>query len=63
VEETVPLGLRVEPFALDVDRTGRHVLVAVAGKPDDQRPATVYVVRDGRPEKVPFAGDCWQADW
>jgi hypothetical protein len=63
VETTVPLGLPVEPFAMDVDRTGRHVLVAVAGKPNDQRPATVYVVRDGRPEKVPFAGDCWQADW
>jgi hypothetical protein len=63
VESTVPLGLPVEPFGLDVDRTGRHVLVAVAGKPNDQRPGTVYVVRGGRPEKVPFAGDCWQADW
>lgn len=63
VEETVPLGLPVEPFALDVDRTGRHVLVALAGKPNDQRPATVYVVHDGRLHKVPFAGDCWQADW
>jgi hypothetical protein len=63
VESTVPLGLPMEPFGLDVDRSGRHVLVAVAGKPDDQRPATVYVVRDGRPEKVRFAGDCWQADW
>jgi hypothetical protein len=62
-ESTVPLGLPVEPFGLDVDRTGRHVLVAVAGKPDDQRPATVYVVRDGQLRKVPFAGDCWQADW
>jgi hypothetical protein len=63
VESTVPLGLPVEPFALDVDRTGRHVLVALAGKPNDQRPATVYVVRDGGLRKVPFAGDCWQADW
>jgi hypothetical protein len=36
----------------------RGDLLAVPG-----RPATVYVVRDGRPEKVPFAGDCWQADW
>jgi dipeptidyl aminopeptidase/acylaminoacyl peptidase len=63
VESTVPLGLPVEPFALDVDRTGRHVLVALAGKPNDQRPATVYVVRDDGLRKVPFAGDCWQADW
>jgi DNA-binding beta-propeller fold protein YncE len=63
VESTVPLGLPVEPFGLDVDRSGRHVLIAAAGKPDDQRPATVYVLRDGHPQKVPFAGDCWQADW
>ena len=63
VASTVPLGLPVEPFALDVDRTGRHVLVAVAGRPDNQRPATVYVVRESGLEKVPFAGDCWQADW
>jgi hypothetical protein len=63
LEETVPLGLPVEPFGLDIDRSGRHVLVAMAGKPNDQRPATVYVVRDGRPFKVPFVGDCWQADW
>jgi DNA-binding beta-propeller fold protein YncE len=63
VLSTVPLGLPVEPFGLDVDRSGRHVLIAVAGKPNDQRPATVYVLRDGRPQRVPFAGDCWQADW
>jgi hypothetical protein len=30
---------------------------------DDRRPATVYVIRDGRPQSVPFPGDCWQADW
>jgi hypothetical protein len=63
VESTIPLSLPVEPFGLDVDRSGRHVLIAAAGKPNDQRPATVYVLRDGRPRKVPFAGDCWQADW
>jgi hypothetical protein len=63
VLSTVPLGLPVEPFSLDVDRSGRHVLLALAGKPNDQRPATVYVVRDGRPQRVPFQGDCWQADW
>jgi len=62
-ESTVPLGLPVEPFGLDVDRTGRHVLVVAAGKPNDQRPATVYLLRDDRPQRVPFAGDCWQADW
>jgi dipeptidyl aminopeptidase/acylaminoacyl peptidase len=60
---TLPLGLPVEPFSLDVDRSGRHVLIAAAGKPNDQRPATVYVVDDGRPRRVPFQGDCWQADW
>jgi hypothetical protein len=61
--ESAPLGRPVEIFSLDVDRSGRHVLIAAAGKPDDQRPATVYVVRDGQLRKVPFAGDCWQADW
>jgi hypothetical protein len=59
----LPLGLPVEPFSLDVDRSGRHVLLAAAGKPNDQRPATVYLLRDDRPQRVPFAGDCWQADW
>jgi hypothetical protein len=64
VEWTVPLGLSVEPFGLDVDRSGRHVLVALAGKSNDQRPATVYEVGDhGRIRRVPYAGDCWQADW
>ena len=63
VVSTVPLGLPVEPFSLDVDRSGRHVLLAVAGKPNDQHPATVYVIRDGHPQRVPFRGDCWQADW
>jgi hypothetical protein len=63
VLSTVPLGLPVEPFSLDVDRSGRHVLLAAAGKPNDQRPATVYLLRDDRPQRVPFAGDCWQADW
>jgi hypothetical protein len=62
VESADPLGLPVEPFSLDVDRSGRHVLLA-AGKPNDQRPATVYLLRDDRPQRVPFDGDCWQADW
>jgi hypothetical protein len=63
VVSTAPLGLPVEIFSLDVDRSGRHVIIAAAGKPDDQRPATVYVLRDDRPRRVPFRGDCWQADW
>jgi hypothetical protein len=63
VVSTIPLGLPVELFSLDVDRWGRHVIIAAAGKPDDQRPATVYVLRDGRLDRVPFRGDCWQADW
>ena len=63
VLSTVPLGLPVEPFSLDVDRSGNHVLIAAAGEPSDKRPATVYVLHDGRLQRVPFAGDCWQADW
>jgi hypothetical protein len=63
VVSAVPLGLPVEPFSLDVDRSGGRLIIAAAGKTDDQRPATVYVVRDGRPRRVPFRGDCWQADW
>jgi hypothetical protein len=63
VVSTTLLGLPVEPFSLDVDRSGRHLLLAAAGKPNDQRPATVYVLGDGRPQRVPFGGDCWQADW
>jgi hypothetical protein len=35
-------------FSLDVDRSGRHVLIAAVGKPNDQRPATAYVLRDNR---------------
>jgi hypothetical protein len=57
------LGLPGEVFSLDADRSGRHVIIAAAGKPDDQRPATVYVLRDGQPQRVPLHGDCWQADW
>jgi hypothetical protein len=58
-----PLHLPVEPFSLDVDRSGHRVLLAAAGKPNDQLAATVYVVRDGRIRRVPFDGNCWQADW
>jgi len=63
VLDTTLLGLPVEPFGLDVDRSGGHVLITAAGKPNDQRPATAYVLRDGRLQRVPFGGDCWQADW
>jgi hypothetical protein len=63
VESADPLGLPVEPFSLDVDRSGRHVLITAAGKPNDPLSAIVYVVHDGRPQRVPFDGDCWQADW
>ena len=63
VESTDPLGLPVELFSLDVDRSGRHVLITAAGRSNDQRPATAYLVRDGHLQRVPFDGDCWQADW
>jgi hypothetical protein len=63
VVSTAPLGLPVEVFSMDVDRSGRQVIIAAAGKPNDQRPATVYVLREGRPQRVPFGDDCWQADW
>ena len=63
VVSTAQLGLPVEPFSLDVDRSGERVIIAAAGKPDDQRPATVSVLEDGRLRRVPFDGDCWQADW
>jgi hypothetical protein len=63
VVSTTLLDLPVEIFGLDVDRSGGHVLITAAGKPNDQRPATAYVFRDGNLRRVPFDGDCWQADW
>jgi hypothetical protein len=33
VVSTVPLGLPAEPFSLDVDRSGRHVIITAAGQP------------------------------
>jgi hypothetical protein len=63
VASSVPLGLPGEIFSIDVDRSGQYVIIAGAGKPNDQLPATVWVLRDGHPRRVPFSGDCWQADW
>ncbi len=63
VVSSMPLGLPGEIFSIDVDRSGQHVIIAAAGKPNDQRPATVWVLRNGHPRRVPFSGDCWQADW
>jgi hypothetical protein len=63
VLSTTVLDLPVELFSLDVDRSGRHVLITAAGKPNDQRPATAWVLGDGYLRRVPFDGDCWQADW
>jgi hypothetical protein len=39
------------------------VIMAAAGKPDNQRPATVWVLGNDGLRRVPFDGDCWQADW
>jgi hypothetical protein len=58
-----PLGLPGEVFSIDADRSGQHVIIAAAGKPNEQRPATVYILRGGQPQRVPLPGDCWQADW
>jgi hypothetical protein len=63
VVSTTALDLPVEIFGLEVDRSGGHVLITAAGKPNDQRPATAYVFRHGNLRRVPFDGDCWQADW
>jgi hypothetical protein len=63
VASSMPLGLPGEIFSIDVDRSGQHVIIAGAGKPNDQLPATVWVLRNGHPQRVPFSGDCWQADW
>ena len=60
---TTALDLPVELFSLNVDRSGRHLLITAAGKASDQRPVTAYVFRDGNLRRVPFDGDCWQADW
>jgi len=63
VTSSEPLDLPGEIFSMDVDRTGQHVIIAAAARPNQQRPATVYVLRDGHPRRVPLPGDCWQADW
>ena len=63
VLSTLPLGLPVEPFSLDVDRSGRHVLLAAAGKPNDQRPATAYLLRDGRPQRCRSLATASKRDW
>lgn len=63
VASSMPLGLPGEIFSIDVDRSGRHIIIAGAGKPNDQLPATVWVLRAGHPQRVPFTGNCWQADW
>jgi hypothetical protein len=63
VASSMPLGLPGELFSVDIDRSGRYVIVAGAGRPNDQLPATVWMLRDGHLQRVPFSGDCWQADW
>jgi hypothetical protein len=61
---SVPLGLPGEVLSIDVDRSGRHVIIAAAAaNPNDQRSATVYVLRNGQPQRVPSPADCLQADW
>jgi hypothetical protein len=63
VVSTAQFSLPVELFSLDVDRSGGRVIITAAGKPNDQRPATVYVLGNDGLQRVPYDGDCWQADW
>jgi hypothetical protein len=58
-----PLAVPGEIFSLDVDRTGRYVIIAAAGGANRQQPATVYALRNGHLQRVPLPSDCWQADW
>jgi hypothetical protein len=63
VVSSEPLGLPGEVASIDVDRSGRHVIIAAPANPNDQRSATVYVLRDGQPQRLPSPADCLQADW
>jgi hypothetical protein len=63
VVSTAQLSLPVTAFSLDVDRSGDHVIIAGASPPGDRQPVTVHVLEDGYLRRVPFDGNCWQADW
>jgi hypothetical protein len=76
---TVPTGATVQGLQLSPDATRLVYLLERTPGADlpaagdcpvsmwrfqyDQRPATAYVFRDGNLRRVPFDGDCWQADW
>jgi hypothetical protein len=58
-----PLALRSEIFSLDVDRSGRYVIIAAVAGGSQARSEAVYVLRNGHLQRVPLPGACWQADW
>ena len=58
-----PLALRSEIFSLDVDRTGKYVIIAAVGGGSQQQSEAVYVLRNGHLQRVPLPWACWQADW
>jgi hypothetical protein len=64
VSSITPLDLPPsDVLNMDVDRSGKHVIFGTARNADTLHPGIVYVLRDSHLKRVPFSGDCWQADW
>jgi hypothetical protein len=64
VSSITPLDLPPsDVLNMDVDRSGKYVIFGTARNANTLHPGIVYVLRDGRLKRVPFSGDCWQADW
>jgi hypothetical protein len=58
---TTPIPLSAQLADVAVDRSGQHVILAVADP--DKQPGWVYVVRGGRIERVPSIRDCYLLAW
>jgi hypothetical protein len=64
VSSITPLDLPPsDVLNMDVDRSGKYVIFGTARNADTLHPGIVYVLREGHLKRVPFSGDCWQADW